>query len=105
MPCVRDHDYEGVGCIMAVEAARVAVSTTAAKLTTSTLVYSGVKQAVLVQAPAAATLFVGGPAVTAAAGFPINAGTSVSIDLTYGEELFGILASGTGSAAVLRAGV
>lgn len=87
---------------MAVVAAQVAVSTTAALLSADS---DGGGASVLVQAPNGATLFVGGSAVTSASGFPIPAGQTLSIDLPgANDQLFGILASGTGTAAVLRVG-
>lgn len=86
---------------MAVVAAQVAVSTTAVKLSADS--DSG-GASLLVQAPAGATLFVGGPGVTAAQGFPVAAGTSLSVDLPIFDELYGVLASGSGNAAVLRVG-
>lgn len=88
---------------MAVVAAQVAVSTTPVSLSTDPSAGNG--SSVLVQAPAAAILYVGGPGVTSAAGFPIPAGQSLSVDLAPFDELFGVLASGTGSATVLRVGV
>jgi hypothetical protein len=87
---------------MAVIAAQVAVSTTAALLSADA---DGGGASLIVQAPAAATLFVGGAGVTSAAGFPITAGQILSVDLAGpNDQLFGILASGTGTAAVLRVG-
>lgn len=88
---------------MAVVAAQVAVSTTAVKLSTDASAGDG--SSVLVQAPAAAILYVGGSGVTSAAGFPIPAGQSLSVDLPPFDELYGILATGTGTASVLRVGV
>lgn len=87
---------------MAVVAAQVAVSTTAALLSADA---DGGGTSVLVQAPAAAILYVGGSAVTSGTGFPIAAGASVSVDLPGpNDQLFGILSAGTGTASVLRVG-
>ena len=86
---------------MAVVAAQVAVSTTPVKLSDD---QGRDGASLLVQAPAAAVLFVGGPGVTAAAGFPVPAGQSLSVDLASFDELFGVLASGTDTVAVLRVG-
>lgn len=86
---------------MAVVAAQVAVSTTRAKLTTASNGASGI----LVQAPAGATLFVGGDSVTSATGFPIPGGQTLSLDFGTTDELYGILAAGSGTASVLRTGV
>lgn len=87
---------------MAVVAAQVAVGTTAVLLSADS--DSG-GASVLVQAPAAAILFVGGSGVSAAAGFPIAAGTALSVDLPGpNDQLFGVLASGSGTAGVLRVG-
>lgn len=87
---------------MAVVAAQVAVSTTAALLSADA---DGGGASVLVQAPAGSALFVGGSAVTSSTGFPIPAGATLSVDLPGpNDQLFGILASGTGTASVLRTG-
>lgn len=86
---------------MAVVAVQVAVGTAAVKLSADS---DGAGASVLVQAPATATLFVGGAGVTAAAGFPIMAGQSLSVDLPDYNELWGVLASGSGTASVLRVG-
>lgn len=87
---------------MAVVAAQVSVGTTATLLSADA---DGGGASVLVQAPAGATLFVGGPGVTAGTGFGIAAGTSLSVDLPGpNDQLFGILTTGTGTAAVLRVG-
>lgn len=86
---------------MAVQAAQVSVGTTATRLSEDAG-RDGVS--LLVQAPAGATLFVGGADVSAATGFPVPAGTTLAVDLPSHDELFGVLASGAGDAAVLRVG-
>jgi hypothetical protein len=86
-----------------IQSAIVNVSTTKALLSASGRM-SGSKHAVLVTAPAGATLFLGGSDVTSASGYPLAAGTSITLDLDYSDEVYGILASGTGSANVLRSG-
>lgn len=48
------------------------------------------------------TVFVGGPSVTAAAGFPVAAGSSLSVDLDNYEQLFGIVATGSQAVNVLQ---
>ena len=60
---------------------------------------------VVVQAPADATLYVGPASVATATGFPVAAGTTITGDLEAGEALYGVLASGTGTAFVLRSGI
>lgn len=86
---------------MAVVAAQVAVSTTATKLSADS---DGGGASLLVQAPNGATLYVGGSTVTSAAGFPIPAGQTLSVDLPSFDELYGVLASGSGTASILRVG-
>lgn len=89
---------------MAISTAQVAVSTTAAKLT-STPTDSRAGSSIAITAPAAATLYIGGSGVTSTTGFAVAAGASVSLDLQSGEDVYGVLASGTGTAYVLRSGV
>jgi hypothetical protein len=86
---------------MAVVAAQVAVSTTATRLSADE---GRDGTSLLVQAPAGATLFVGGSDVSSSAGFPIPPGQTLSVDLPSFDELFGLLAAGTGTASVLRVG-
>lgn len=80
---------------------QVALSTTPARLSGPAV---GTYQSILVQAPAAATLYVGGSDVTSANGFPVAAGQSLAVDLLPHDELYGVLASGSGTASVLRLG-
>lgn len=86
---------------MAVVAAQVSVGTTPVLLSQDD---DRGGSSVLVQAPAAAILFVGGPGVTSASGFPVPAGQTLAVDLPDYNQLFGVLASGSGTAAVLRVG-
>lgn len=87
---------------MAVQAAQVSVGTTATLLSNDE---GRDGSSILVQAPAGATLFVGGADVTSAQGFPVAAGQVLSFDLRSTDALFGILASGSGTVSVLRGGV
>lgn len=89
---------------MAVQSAQIAVSTTAAELTGGLIESANQSSSIAVQAPAAAALYVGPLGVTSATGFPIAAAQTFAFDLEYGERLYGILATGTGTAFVLRTG-
>jgi hypothetical protein len=95
-----DHDPKTEVPTVALQTAQVSVSTTRAELTVEDFGASSI----IIQAPAAATLYVGGSAVTSANGFPIAAGQALSLD-HEGERIYGVLASGTGTAYVLRSGV
>jgi hypothetical protein len=53
----------------------------------------------------AASIFLGPDDVTTATGYELAAGGELGIDLAPGEELYGIVATGTQAAQVLRAGV
>lgn len=86
---------------MAVVAAQVTVGTTPVLLSQDD---DRGGSSLLLQAPAAATLYVGGPTVTAASGFPVPAGTSLSVDLPDYNQLFGVLATGSSPVAVMRVG-
>jgi hypothetical protein len=89
---------------VAISTAQVAVSTTAAKLTT-TPTDSRAGSSIAITAPSAADLYVGGSGVTSSNGFRVVAGATLTVDLQSGEDLYGVLASGTGTAYVLRSGV
>lgn len=91
---------------MAVQTEWVNVGTVSAKLTGSALRYPEDVIRILVRAPSGSDMFIGGADVTAGNGFKITAGQSQQIpDLRYGEDLYGILAAGTGVATILRTGV
>lgn len=91
---------------MAVSAARVTVGTSATALTSGDpgqQVGSGIA---FRNMDATATVFIGGPGVTAAAGYPLEAGEELSLDLENTKDLpYAITASGSVVVAVLRAGV
>lgn len=84
---------------MALKTAQIAVSTTPVELT-----IKDPNSTILIQAPAAVDLFVGGPTVTATTGYPVRAGREVAFDFT-GERLYAVVATGTATAYVLRTGV
>lgn len=94
-----------------IQTAQVAVSTTPAELTafdanrTSDL--RGRSDITLVvSAPAAADLVLGPSGVTATTGFVLKQGTtSPPLKLRPNERLYGVLATGTGTATVLRLNV
>ncbi len=50
------------------------------------------------------TVYVGGEAVTSAAGYQLDPGESVAVDLFQGEGVYGITASSTAVCHVLRTG-
>ena len=85
-----------VGCLMAdvqaVTVTRVTVATTATLLWTAPASGTG---RVLVRNPSTVSVYVGGAAVTTATGFEIVSGDAVSIDLSYGDQLYGIVAAAT----------
>lgn len=88
---------------MAVAAAQVSVGTSATVLNA----VDADPQSVLVRSPSAATtsVYVGPSTVTTGNGFELPAGGSLSMDLAAGEQLYGIVASGTQTVHVLRAAV
>lgn len=90
---------------MTVLAASVTVGVTATQLSSPTD-DNAAGHSLVVKVPAGgATVFVGGPGVTTTAGYPLAAGESFSADLTPGDALFGIVATGTQAVNVLRVGV
>lgn len=75
----------------------VALSTTAALLTGTT---AGEGQSVVISADVA--WFMGGSGVTTANGIAVSANERVVIDLMPGDKVYGVLASGTGTARVMK---
>lgn len=89
---------------MAFQPARVTVTTTATLLTEAPDDY--IKgQTVLVRNRGSASIFVGGPDVTADDGFEVQADELLSVDVDVDERLYGITASGTVLCHVLNGGV
>jgi hypothetical protein len=86
---------------MAITTGQVAVSTTAVELTARPATD---ERSSIVVTPTV-DLFVGPSGVTAATGYRVPVGTSLALDLESSERLYGITASGTGTAYVLRSGV
>jgi hypothetical protein len=87
---------------MAVRGERFTVGVTPTLLTTAEGDHTAGSSA-LVKATSA-NVVLGGPDVTATTGYPLDLGETVGIDL-LGDTLYGIVASGTGTVVVLRAGV
>lgn len=91
---------------MATEAHRITVGTTPALLNTAAASagYIGAYSLLVRNRDAAASVFIGGPAVTAAAGFELLATESMPLDLESGENVYAIAASGTVVVHVLEVG-
>jgi len=75
--------------------------------TTAELIASGGSaqnpKTVLIRSPSA-TIFVGGPTVTAADGFPVGVNDTLSLDLRSGDDLYAIASAGTPTVNVLITG-
>lgn len=84
----------------ATAAAAVSVTTSATALDQSTT--GG--RSLLILNVGAQTVYVGGSAVTTAAGFPVAAGESLSADAVGGAGLYGIVAATTCEVRVLQVG-
>ena len=90
---------------MALSHARPTVTATASAIAGDSNDRSG--QSVLIQNPSGgATIYLGGVGVTSSAyGYALAGGSDISIDLSGGESLYAITASGTQQVNVLRQGV
>jgi hypothetical protein len=86
-----------------IKTARASVGTTAVELSGTDDASSG--HYVLATNRAAGSVFLGAADVTAAAGFELAPGETVSADLRPNERLYAIAASGTQAVHVLRTGV
>lgn len=86
---------------MAITTAQLAVGTTVVELTARNPTD---ERSSIVVTPTV-DLFVGPAGVTAANGYRVPAGGSLALDLESSERLYGVTASGTGTAHVLRSGV
>jgi hypothetical protein len=93
---------------MAVTHAHVSVAATATVVAAPTTEYHGARDrvGVSIQNIGAATVYLGGSDVTTTSyGYQLAAGASMSIDLEYGDTLYGVVAAGTNVVAVLKAQV
>lgn len=89
---------------MAVKSTAVTVATTATRLDSSES-DSVTGSAVAVYNNGAATVFIGGSGVTTTDGSPVAAGSwGPGMDLSDGEAVYGIVASGTVEVRVLEVG-
>ena len=89
---------------MAISHQRVSVTTSATKLTADADGRDG--QTISIQVPTGgATVFLGGAGVTTASyGYELIEGTSFSVELQQGEQVFGVVASSTQTVNVFRQG-
>jgi hypothetical protein len=85
---------------MTVLSASIPVASTATMLDPST--DPSRRQQILVRNRGDAAIAIGGPAVTFAAGTPLNPGEDFAADLGQGEALYGITSSGTTPVFVLQ---
>lgn len=90
---------------MALDPRAVSVATTATRIDTSSETDMARGSSVAVYNNGAATVYLGDDGVTTANGYPLAAGSHMSIDLDPSEALYGIVASGTVEVRVLEAGI
>lgn len=91
---------------MAATARRVSVATTATRLDFASVESDRVfGQSLIVRNRGSASIFVGGPDVTSSTGFEVLAGESFSADIHTGDEVYGIVASGTVPVHIFESGV
>lgn len=90
---------------MALSHSRPTVSATASAIVGDSNDRSG--QSIVIQNPSAgATVYLGGSGVTSSTyGYALAGGSDLSIDLSPGESLYAITASGTQQVNILRQGV
>lgn len=93
---------------MAVTHAHVSVGDDPTIVAAPTTTYHGPRDrvGVSVQNIGSAPVYLGGSGVTTSSyGYRLDAGSSMSIDLEFGDVLYGIVATGTNTVAVLRSQV
>lgn len=88
---------------MPVDSAQITVTTAATLLTSA--VDSRDKGGIAITNRGSAAVYVGGPGVTTSTGYKLDAGESVAIDTdSPGDVAYGVVATGTETVHVLRAG-
>lgn len=91
---------------MAVNARAVSVATTATAIDLDEGTGSGPSgQGASLYNNGSATVYLGGPSVTTAEGYPLGVGEHLALDLERVDRLFGIVATGTVEVRVLEVGV
>lgn len=80
---------------MALSSANVVVANTATLVHSSAVGQKGRPEAIIVHNDGANIIYLGGSNVTTSNGMPIIVDAYVSIDLQQGDNLYGIVASGT----------
>lgn len=81
------------------------VTTTATALNQAEADNTGTSGLLVAVPSGGATIYVGGADVTAANGFPVAAGQTLTTDVDRGEQLYAVTASGTQAVAVLNGSV
>lgn len=92
---------------MAIKHSVVSVGTTATALHSGNGRITGQKFTIMVQVPTGgATVYLGGAGVTTTNyGYALAAGGDYSLDMNPSETLYGVVASGTQSAYIIKQGV
>lgn len=88
---------------MAINSKIVSVTTTAGQLNSADA-DSQAGESVVIYNAGTASIYLGGSAVTSAAGFPLGGSATIALTLDGGENIFAITASGTVSTNVLTQG-
>jgi hypothetical protein len=88
---------------MAIQAAVITVAATPTLLSDAAKDRGGHRLTVAVPS-GGATVFIGPVGVAAATGYPVAAGTSLTLVLESGENVYGIVAAATQAVNVLRTG-
>lgn len=89
---------------MAITTGQVSVSSTATALTSGQTDDAATGFSIVLKNTGSTDVFLGGSGVTTATGFVLAAGSTFSVDLGSGEQLFAVAAV-TGTVHVLRVGV
>lgn len=82
--------------------AQIPVTNTATPLVAADASDTTTGNSLAIQNTGASTVYIGGPSVTTGSGYPLAAGGQIGADLAPGEDLYGVVASGTVTVAVLR---
>lgn len=90
---------------MAVKADVVSVGTSPTQLTVYSNPDLGGSTGSTVSVHPASAIFIGGPDVSTASGYPVAGGVDLAVDLDMGERLYAVAASGFVSVNVLRTGI
>jgi hypothetical protein len=90
---------------MAVVSAQTTITSTRARISANLDDDHSPGASVLIRNRGSVSVWIGGPAVSASNGFEVQAGETISLELTGGDKLYAVTSSGSSTCHIVQAGV